>query len=166
MLLRCWAGMVDQLYPFKPTRCNKASFYIPENVLIFHTTKGFWIRNFMKLAYQHKAIFFNLSSTSSHFYPLQVENCGSNSRIVVDKNDNGKFRFVNHLFFSGLKGLKQHWFDISCLLGWNQTDNRLCSRCKTGVHVTLWTDTRIIVYGNYLRRPPPCTLIILPTASC
>ena len=38
-------------------------------------------------------IFFNLSPTSSHLYPLQVENCDSNSRLVVDDdNDNFKFR--------------------------------------------------------------------------
>ena len=34
-------------------------------------------------------IFFNLSPTSSHLYPLQVENCDSNSRLVVDEDDNG-----------------------------------------------------------------------------
>ena len=28
--------------------------------------------------------------SSSH--PLQVDNCDSNSRLVVDENDNGKFR--------------------------------------------------------------------------
>ena len=28
-----------------------------------------------------------------HLYPLQVENCDSNSRLVVDEDDNGKFRF-------------------------------------------------------------------------
>ena len=37
-------------------------------------------------------IFFNLSPTSSHLHPLQVENCGSNSRLVVDEGDNGRFR--------------------------------------------------------------------------
>ena len=46
----------------------------------------------MKLAYQYIAIFFNFSPTSSHIHPLQVENCDSNSRLVVDKDDNGKFR--------------------------------------------------------------------------
>ena len=30
--------------------------------------------------------------TSSHFHPLQVKNCDSNSRLVVDEDDNGKFR--------------------------------------------------------------------------
>ena len=31
--------------------------------------------------------------TSSHLHPLQVENCDSNSRLVVDEDDNGRFRF-------------------------------------------------------------------------
>ena len=38
------------------------------------------------------------SSTSSHFHPLQVENCDSNLRLVVGEGDNVK---------SGLRGLKQ-----------------------------------------------------------
>ena len=38
------------------------------------------------------AIFFNFQTTSNHFHPLQVENCDSNSRLVVDEDDNGKFR--------------------------------------------------------------------------
>ena len=59
----------------------------------------------MKLVYQHKAIFLNFSPTSNHLYPLQVENCDSNSRLVVDEDDN-----VN----SGLKGLKG---DIGVLFG-------------------------------------------------
>ena len=37
-------------------------------------------------------IFFNFSPTSNHLHPLQVENCDSNSRLVVDEHDNGKFR--------------------------------------------------------------------------
>ena len=37
-------------------------------------------------------IFFNFSPTSNHLHPLQVENCGSNSRLVVDEDDNFKFR--------------------------------------------------------------------------
>ena len=46
----------------------------------------------MKLFYQFMAIFFNLPPTSSHLHPLQGENCDSNSRLVVDKDDNEKFR--------------------------------------------------------------------------
>ena len=38
------------------------------------------------------AIFYIFSTTSNHFHPLQVENCGSNSRLVVNEDDNGKFR--------------------------------------------------------------------------
>ena len=37
-------------------------------------------------------IFFNLSPTSSHVHSLQVENCESYSRLVVDEDDNSKFR--------------------------------------------------------------------------
>ena len=46
----------------------------------------------MELVYQYMAIFFNFSPSSSHLYPLQVENCDSNSRLVVDEDDNGKVR--------------------------------------------------------------------------
>ena len=37
-------------------------------------------------------IFFNFSPTSNHLHPLQVENCDSNSRLVVDEDDSGKLR--------------------------------------------------------------------------
>ena len=46
----------------------------------------------MKLFCQYMAIYFNFSPTSSHLHPLQVENCDSNSRRVVDEDDNGKYR--------------------------------------------------------------------------
>ena len=46
----------------------------------------------MKLFYKYMLIFFNLSPTSSHLHPLQVKNCDSNLRLVVDEDDNGKFR--------------------------------------------------------------------------
>ena len=45
---------------------------------------------FMKLVRQY--IFFNFSPTSNHLHPLQAENCESNSRLVVDEDDNGKLR--------------------------------------------------------------------------
>ena len=45
----------------------------------------------MKLAYQYIAIFFNFQITLNHLQPLQVENCDSNSRLVVDEDDYGKF---------------------------------------------------------------------------
>ena len=56
----------------------------------------------MKLGNQYMAIFFTFSPTSNHFHPLQVENCDSNSRLVVDEDDNVK---------SGLKGLKHCYWE-------------------------------------------------------
>ena len=47
---------------------------------------------YMKLFYQYMAIFLNFSPTSNHLQPLQVKNCGSNSRLVVVEDDNGKLR--------------------------------------------------------------------------
>ena len=38
------------------------------------------------------AIFFNFQTTSNYLHPLQVVNCDSNSRLVVEEDDNGKFR--------------------------------------------------------------------------
>ena len=61
----------------------------------------------MKLVYQYMAIFFNFKTTSNNLHALQVENCGSNSRLVVDEDDSGKFRLekVKHQDFQML-GLK------------------------------------------------------------
>ena len=78
--------------PFKSARCIKASFHIPENRPNFPTTKGFRTKISKKLVCQYMTIFFNFSLTSNHLHPLQVENCDSNSRLVVDEDDNGKFR--------------------------------------------------------------------------
>ena len=46
----------------------------------------------MKLVYQDMGIVFIFPPTPSHLRSLPVENCGSNSRLVVDDDDNGKFR--------------------------------------------------------------------------
>ena len=43
----------------------------------------------MKLVYQYMATF---SPILNHLHPLQVKNCDSNSRLVVDEDDNGKLR--------------------------------------------------------------------------
>ena len=47
------------------------------------------------------AILFNFSPTSNHLHPLQVENCDSNSRQVVDEDANGKFRLERVLKDNG-----------------------------------------------------------------
>ena len=46
----------------------------------------------IKLFYQYMVIFLKFSPTSNHLHPLQVENFDSNSRLVLDEDDNGKFR--------------------------------------------------------------------------
>ena len=51
-----------------------------------------------KLVQQYMAIFITFSPTSNHLHPLQVGNCDSNARLVVDEDDHVK---------SGLKGLKE-----------------------------------------------------------
>ena len=53
------------------------------------------------------AMFFNFKTTSNHLHPLQVENCDSNSLVVVDEDDNGKFRLER------VKVLDQHCTNIS-----------------------------------------------------
>ena len=68
------------------------SFHTIENILDFFTAKGFRRHISMKLLHEYIVVFFNLSSTSNHLDPLQVENCDSNSRLVVDEDLNGKFR--------------------------------------------------------------------------
>ena len=48
----------------------------------------------MKLVYEYMTIFFNFFTFhfKSSLHPLQVENWDSNSRLVVDEDDNGNFR--------------------------------------------------------------------------
>ena len=36
-------------------------------------------------------VYFIFSPTANNLHPLQVENCDSNSRLVVDEDDYGKF---------------------------------------------------------------------------
>ena len=48
----------------------------------------------MKMVYQYLAIFFIFSPTSNHLHPLQVENCDSNWRLIVDEDDKGKSRLL------------------------------------------------------------------------
>ena len=60
----------------------------------------------IKLVYQYMAIFFNFSPTSNHLHSLQVVNCESNSRLVVDEDGNVK---------SGLKGLIRETRTTKCM---------------------------------------------------
>ena len=70
--------------------------------------RGFSRKISMKLLPIH---FLHFSPTSSHFHPLQVENCDSNSRLVVDEDENGKFRPERvKMFITGLLNLT----NVSC----------------------------------------------------
>ena len=57
--------------------------------LTFPTNKGFRTKISMKLVYQYMGIFNNFETISNHLHSLQVENCGSNSRLVVNEDDYG-----------------------------------------------------------------------------
>ena len=49
---------------------------------------------FLRNCFNNNNIYFShLPPTSSHLYSSQVENCGRNSRLVVDEDDNCKLRF-------------------------------------------------------------------------
>ena len=87
--------------PLKPSRCIKASFYIPENILSFPTTKVLerkfpwnWLINTWRF--------------SLIFKPHQVFFIHYQSRLVVDERTMAN---------SGSKGpiLKQHTANVSCL---------------------------------------------------
>ena len=86
------------LNPISPHDALKHHFTSLETDLTFLTTKGFRSNISMKLAYQYIVIF-TFSLTSNQLHPLHVENCDSNSRLVVDEDDNGKFKLerVNNL---------------------------------------------------------------------
>ena len=63
------------------------------------------------------AIFFNFSPTPSHLHPLQVQNCVSNSRLVVDEmtmDNSGSKR-------SNSKPTKC-WVNVSFSVGWDNKD--------------------------------------------
>ena len=59
--------------------------------------------------FNNNNIFCHLSPTSSHLHPLQVENCDSNSRLVVDEDDNGKFRLEGLLLAQRLTRCASIW---------------------------------------------------------
>ena len=76
-----------------PHDASKYNLTFVKTGLTFLQLRGFIKKILMKLCYHHMAIVFNFSPTSSYLHLLQIENCYSNSRLVVDKDDNGKFRF-------------------------------------------------------------------------
>ena len=109
----------------------------------------------MKLVYQYMAIFFNFQTTSNHLHPLQVENCDSNSRLVVDEDDTGKFRlervkastnagtpwrWSKKLSTTVMAMLLQCWsnvYDISPTTTQHQLTSPANTRCWTNVDLML-----------------------------
>ena len=75
-----------------PNDALKYHHFVPKKTRNFITTDGFRIKNSTKLVYQCMVILFYFQTKSSHLYPLQVENSDRNSRFVVDKDENSKFR--------------------------------------------------------------------------
>ena len=72
----------------------------------------------MKLVSQYMVIFFNFSPTSNHIHPLQVGNCDSNARLVVNEDDIGKLRLerLKHLFRHHHEHSQCHVFIITTWL--------------------------------------------------
>ena len=62
-----------------------------KNDLIFNT-EVFYNEHFHETVLILTMSFLKLSPTSGHLHPLQVENCDSDSRLVVDEDDYGKLR--------------------------------------------------------------------------
>ena len=75
--------------PLSPHDALKHHFTPLKTYLIFFTANDFRRQISIKLLYEYIVIFFNLSPTSNNLHPLQVKNCDSNSRIVMDEDDNG-----------------------------------------------------------------------------
>ena len=131
--------------------------------IILQKPKSSW--NF----YQYMIIFLNLSLTSSHLYPVQVVNCDSNSRLVVDKDDNGKFRpeRVNlHItenysspFHNPVSGRQCHRIYLTILRGFSWP--RLAYVCRWpkphSLHFSLFPALLIRVYVDL-----PLSTLILP----
>ena len=102
--INTWVSVtfVSQFADLSPHDALKHHFTPLKTYLIFFTAKVFRRQISMKLFFVYIIIFFNLSPTSNHLHPLQVKNCDSNSRLVEDEDDNGKF---------GLERVKLHKSD-------------------------------------------------------
>ena len=91
----CWLILVNIFFIINllsPRDALNNHFTSLKKRLNFPITKSFRMKLPMKLVYQYMAIFFAFSPTSNHLHSLQVENCDSNPRLVVDEDDNSKFR--------------------------------------------------------------------------
>ena len=101
--MNCWnqtiPGLIDQSFvrtiifkPLSPHDALKHHFTSMKTDLIFLQLRSFRRQKSMQLLIKYMPSFFIFSPTPRQLYPIQVENCDSNSRLVVDEDDNGKFR--------------------------------------------------------------------------
>ena len=89
--------------PLSPHDASKHHFTSLKAHLFFLQLRGFRREISVKLFHQHMVkltISYNFPPTSSHLHTLQVENCDSNSRLVVVKMT---------MVDSGLKGLSMQY---------------------------------------------------------
>ena len=86
--------------PLSPRDPLKHHFTSLKTDLIFQQLGVFRSKISIKLVRQYMVIFFNFPLISNHLHPLQVENCDSNLRFVVEEDDHGNFRLesVNFSF--------------------------------------------------------------------
>ena len=103
----------------------------------------------MTLVYQYMTVFLYFSLTASYLYPLQVANCDSNSRLVVDKDDNVK---------KGLKGLTLE--PINKIIGMFTT-LKLC--LANALHNLKWA---IINHINFVNSIPNISFRISVIFTC
>ena len=85
------ALLVLSVYPLNPHDALKHHFASPNNDLISWNLVVLEKKNYGTVL-KITVYFFHWSPTSSHFHPLQVENCDRNSPLVVDEDENSKFR--------------------------------------------------------------------------
>ena len=74
--------------PLSPHDALKHHFTSPKTDLIFLPPRVLE-RKFNETGLPIHGNFLYILPTSNHLHPLQVENCDSNSRLVVDEDDNG-----------------------------------------------------------------------------
>ena len=99
----------------------------------------------MKISYM--VIFFIFAFSSNHLHPLQVENCDSDSRLVVDEDDNVK---------SGLKGLNKAIWNLHNLCTAKFCPTQICCKLKSAFvensknrrPVTLYVKPRLLSVTN------------------
>ena len=68
--------------------------------------------------FNNKDIFFNLPPTLDHLHPLQVENCDSNPRLVVDEDDSGKFKLCSFYEALFISTTRYRIYDDTITLSW------------------------------------------------